>query len=83
MDSNKEINENYENNEKNNKDLNTEKFSRHKYSKKTEKKGKRPVSPWYYLIGKVERQYLDKEDITEDFSIQDFAPVKIKIKNKK
>tara|TARA_B100001964_G_C14105977_1_gene541547 strand:- start:176 stop:418 length:243 start_codon:yes stop_codon:yes gene_type:complete len=69
--------------EKDNKELNTDKFSKKKHSKKTKTKGSRPVSPWYHLIGKVERQYLDKEDTKEDFSVQDFAPVKIKIKNKK
>ncbi len=67
---------------KDHKELNTDKFSKKKYSKKTEKKGSRPVSPWYYLIGKVERQYLDKEDTKEDFSVQDFAHVKIKVKKR-
>ncbi len=48
--------------------------------KKRKKKGKRPHSPWYYLIGKIERVYFDKHFIDEDFTLLDFAPIKAKTK---
>lgn len=70
--------------ELNKKELNIDKFSQRKsYHRGKTQRGKRPVSPWYYLIGKVERRYLDKEDCREDFSVDKFKPIKIKIKNKK
>ena len=71
-------------NELSKKELDIDKFSQHKsYQRGKTQKGKRPVSPWYYLSGKVERRYLAKEDCREDFSVNKFKPIKIKIKNKK
>ena len=41
------------------KDLNQETYSIKKLNKK-KGKGRRPPSPWWYLIGKIERRYYNK-----------------------
>ena len=67
--------------EKTIKELNIDKFSpRKSYPRGKTKKGKRPISPWYYLIGKVQNRYLAKEDCRQDFNVTNFRPIKIKIK---
>lgn len=41
-------------------------FNKLKFSKKNKKKnGQRPSSPWYYLINKIEKNFLKKNDIEE------------------
>ena len=68
------------------KELSIDKYSQRKsYSKGKTKKGSRPISPWWYLIGKVEKNALNKasENCKEDFKLQDFKPIKIKIKHKR
>ena len=64
---------------------NKKKFNKDKYSKKCKKykKSKRPNSPWYFLIGKIEKNFLNKCDINEDFSVNKFKPIKINIKKSK
>ena len=63
----------------NQKELDTKKFSTKKsYPKGKTKKGCRPPSPLYHLIGKIENNYLAKEDISEDFNLLDYKPIKIK-----
>ena len=49
-------------------------FNRDKYSKKCKKykNGKRPHSPWYFLIGKIEKNFFNKCDLDEDFSVVNF-----------
>tara|TARA_B100000809_G_scaffold139788_1_gene137394 strand:- start:327 stop:536 length:210 start_codon:yes stop_codon:yes gene_type:complete len=65
------------------KDLNRQKFSTKKsYSKGKTKTGGRPPSPLYTLIGKIEKNYLAKEDTREDFNLLNFKPIKIKTKIK-
>lgn len=67
----------------NQKELNTNKFHPKKsYNKGKTKKGSRPPSPLYYLIGKIENNYLSKEDTREDFNLLDYKPIKIKTKIK-
>ena len=67
----------------NQKELNAKKISPKKsYSRGKTKKGGRPPSPLYYLIGKIERNYLSKEDTNEDFDLLNFKPIKIKSKIK-
>ena len=62
------------------KELDTKKFSTKKsYSKGKIKKGCRPPSPLYHLIG---NNYLAKEDTSEDFNLLDYKPIKIKNKIK-
>jgi len=65
------------------KDLNRQKFSTKKsYSKEKTKTGGLPPSPLYTLIGKIEKNYLAKEDTREDFDLLNFKPIKIKTKIK-
>jgi hypothetical protein len=56
------------------KHFNTVKFQRNK--KKTQR-GARPQSPWWYLIGKIQKRLLAKKDLREDFTIYDWKPIKI------
>ena len=57
---------------------NKKKFARHSKSKR--KKGNqhhnRPGSPWWYLIGGIERRIISKMDDGQDFSVKDFKPIK-------
>lgn len=64
---------------------NIKEFNNNKYSKKSKKYkvGKRPNSPWYFLIGKIEKNYLSKFDLNQDFQVNNFKPIKIKIKKSK
>ena len=77
---NNEDNEDKELVEINFKDLNHENYSIKKHKKK-KGKGKRPPSPWWYLIGKVERRYYNK-DCKEDFDIINFHNIKLQMKKK-
>ena len=59
-------------------------FNKLKFSKKNKKKnGLRPSSPWYYLINKLEKNFLKKNDIEEYFNLKSFKPIKITIKKSK
>lgn len=62
------------------KELNNENYSlkKHKYRKS---KGKRPHSPWWYLIGRIERRYYNK-DCKIDFSLEEFSNLKLNKKKK-
>ena len=58
-------------------------MNRETYSKNHQKnkKGKRPHSPWWYLLNKLERRFLNKN--TEiDYPVNQFKPIKIKLKKK-
>ena len=63
------------------KELDRKKRITHRSSKK-KVKGARPISPWYHLIGGLEKSYIDKTDVAEDFSVTDFKPIKIKVRLK-
>ena len=62
------------------KDLNQENYSIKKHKKK-KGKGNRPPSPWWYLIGKIERRYYNKECI-DDFDVLNFHNIKLQMKKK-
>ena len=62
------------------KDLNQDTYSIKSYKKK-KGKGRRPISPWWYLIGKIERRYLNKE-CKEDFNVTNFHNIKLQLKKK-
>ena len=59
-------------------------LNRLNYQKKTKKykNGKRPHSPWYYLIGKVEKRFFNKSDLDTDYPVNNVKPIKIKIKSR-
>ena len=65
-------------------ELDIKEVNRKNYIKnsKNYKSGKRPCSPWWYLINKLEKRYINK-DTEVDFSVTDFKPIKIKIKTGK
>jgi len=57
---------------------NKKKFAKHSKSKKKKSNQSHPRegSPWYYLIGGIERRIINKMDVVEDFSAKDFKPIK-------
>ena len=61
------------------KESNTLKFKRN--SQKI-KHGHRSPSPDYRLIGKLEKRYANKLDVSEDYSIHTFTSVKLQMKTK-
>ena len=62
------------------KDLNHNNYSIKKHQRK-KGKGKRRPSPWWYLIGKIERRYYNKE-CKEDFDVINFHNIKLQLKKK-
>ena len=63
----------------NRKETNTLKYQKN-HQKRT--KGKRPHSPWWYLIGRITKRYRRKMDLEEDYSITHFRPLKLQVKKK-
>ena len=63
----------------NRKETNTLKYQKN-HKKRT--KGKRPHSPWWYLIGRITKRYGRKMDLDEDYSITHFRPLKLQVKKK-
>lgn len=62
------------------KDLNQRNYSIKKHNKKKGKGIRRP-SPWWYLIGKIEQRYYNKE-CKEDFDVVNFNTIKLQMKKK-
>lgn len=65
-------------------EIDIKEINRKNYIKNSKKykSGNRPLSPWWYLINKLERRSINK-DKEEDFSLTNFKNMKIKIKTRK
>ena len=66
-------------------EINYKELNHHNYSLKKHKsskgKGRRPYSPWWYLINRIERRHYNK-DSTPDFILTNYFPIKLNIKKK-
>ena len=62
------------------KELNHENYSLKKHHK-GKGKGRRPFSPWWHFINRIERRYYNK-DCKEDYDLTKYHPVKLNMKKK-